>query len=179
MGKKAQHEIAGFVLIVLIVSVIGVVFLSIAFAKEGVSKHTSLEVSNILEASMYFTSDCAINYPDYSDIRDLIKECYKIEAGNYRPCSDGRDVCNVLESNLKDVISKSLDVGEGSVNKAYKLDVYLLVSESKEASQEILSFSEGIFSNCSEIVGGQSLVEVSSFGFEKIVSELNVCKAKF
>ena len=86
-NKKSQHEIAGFVLIVLIVSVIGVVFLSIAFGRGEVSRHSSVEVSKLLESAMYYTTDCAVNYiPQYRDIQDLVKECHKSQSGNYREC---------------------------------------------------------------------------------------------
>ncbi|MEN9626595.1 MAG: hypothetical protein RL557_923 [archaeon] len=77
-NKQGQHEIAGFVIIVLIVSVIGVIFLSIAFSKSTVSEQHSAEISHLLSSSMYVTSSCAINYvPQYRDMQDLIKECYK------------------------------------------------------------------------------------------------------
>ena len=87
ISKKAQHEIAGFVLIVLVVSVIGVIFLSLSFNKGEVNEQRSVEVSNLLESTMYSTSNCAINYiPQYRDIQDLIKECYKDKTGNHRTC---------------------------------------------------------------------------------------------
>ncbi len=77
-NKRSQHEIVGFVIIVLIVSIIGVIFLSIAFSKSSVSEQHSAEISHLLGASMYVTSSCAINYvPQYRDMQDLIKECYK------------------------------------------------------------------------------------------------------
>ncbi len=76
-NKKSQHEILGFVLIVLIVSIIGVIFLSLYIAKGKNTKQTSVEISNLLEASMYYTTDCAIgSFPKYQELQDLIKKCY-------------------------------------------------------------------------------------------------------
>lgn len=175
-NSKAQHEIAGFVLIVLIVSVIGVVFLSITLGTPEVSKQNSIEVSNLLEASMYHTSDCAINYiPQYRDIQDLIKECYKDQTGNFRQCLGGGDVCESLEDNLKKVVDQGLIVGESSPNKAYRVDIYFSADD-EIPNEEILSFSEGVFANCTSIVGGSHPIPVSSFGFGKIETELLVCK---
>ena len=175
IGNKAQHEIAGFVLIVLIVSVIGVVFLSIAFGKPDIERQTSVEISNLLSSMMYHTTDCAINYiPQYRDVQDLIRECYKKQTGNLRECLDGRDVCDETEKNLKNILDKSLIVGENNVNKAYKTDIYFSEDENKE---EILSFKEGNFNNCTFIVGGSHSIPVGSFVSGKIETELLVCKS--
>lgn len=75
--KKSQHEIAGFVLIVVLVTIIGLVFLMIFANRGGTGKRDSIEISNLLEASMYYTTDCAISYiPNYENLQDLIKTCY-------------------------------------------------------------------------------------------------------
>ena len=89
-NKKAQHEILGFVLIVLIVSIIGVIFLSISIAKGKGQKQNSVEISNFLESAMYYTTDCAISsFPKYQELQDLIKKCY--DSPNQRCIS--RDNC--------------------------------------------------------------------------------------
>jgi hypothetical protein len=75
--KKSQQEILGFVLIVLIVMIVGVIFLSLTLLKDKRKVETSVKYSSLLSSAMYHTSDCAINYiPQYKDIQELIKECY-------------------------------------------------------------------------------------------------------
>jgi len=182
ISKKAQHEIVGFVLIVLIVSVIGVIFLSITLGSPEAGRQSSVEISNLLEASMYYTTDCAINYiPQYRDMQDLVKECYNDQRGNFRECLGGGDVCEALEVNLKNIIDESLLVGEGAPNKAYKVDIYFSsidedLEDSEIPNEEILSFSEGDFSNCTSIVGAGHPIPVGSFSFGRIETELLVCK---
>jgi len=173
---RAQHEIAGFILIVLIVSVIGIVFLTIAFSKDTQS-HNSVEVSNLLESSMYYTTGCAMNYiPNYREMEDLIKECYK---SGMSECYDGSDICHIVGTDLKKILDEGLDISERSVNKAYKLEIFYS-SESEEVPDEhILGFSEGNFNNCSAIVGGGHAIPVSSFEFGTIKLELDVCKGSF
>jgi len=174
-NKSGQNEIAGFVLIVLVVTIMGVVFLSISLGSRSVERETSLEVSNLLESGMYHTTDCAINYiPQYRNVQDLIKECYKDRSGNFRECLGGGDVCESLKTNMKSLIDRGLLVGESSPNKAYRVDIYF--SDDNAQNEEILSFEEGQFSNCSSIVGGSHPIPVSSFGFGKIETELLVCK---
>ena len=76
-SKRSQHEIAGFVLIVVLVTIIGLVFLILFANNNSSGKRDSIEISNLLEASMYYTTDCAINYiPNYENLQDLIKTCY-------------------------------------------------------------------------------------------------------
>lgn len=177
LNKKAQHEIVGFVLIVLIVSIIGVIFLSITLGNPKPERQNSVEISNLLEASMYQTTSCAINFiPQYRNIQDLVKECYKDKSGDSRKCLDGVDVCVKLETDLKEVLSKSLDVGENGVNKGYNIDIYFASDNKETQNNLILNFYEGSFSNCTSIVGGEHPIPVSSFGFGLIETELKVCK---
>ena len=177
INNKSQHEIAGFVLIVLVVSIIGVIFLSFALGGGETNRQTSIEISNLLEASMYSTTDCAINYiPQYRDMQDLIKDCYKDQTGNFRECLDGTAVCQVLEDSLQTIVEQGLLIGEDSVNKAYTLDIYFTFGDEINPNEEILSFSNGDFSACSSIVGGGHSISAGSFGFGLIEIELIVCK---
>ena len=176
MEKRAQHEIVGFVLIILLVSVIGIVLLGLGFSGEDEGS-TSLEISNLLESSMYFTTDCAVNYvPQYRDIQDLIKECYKDISGSFVDCLDERKVCKALDSEFKRIIDSGLRVHEDSPNKAYRLIIYF-DSIGDSPDEQILDFENGIFSNCTSVVGGNHLIAVSSFGSGTINVELEVCKA--
>ncbi|MFH1358951.1 MAG: hypothetical protein ABIH37_03630 [archaeon] len=173
-NNKAQHEIVGFVLIVLIVSVIGVVFLTIMFNSNDVRGHSSVEISNLLEASMYYTTSCAIDYiPNYREMQDLIKDCYK---GSSKKCYDKRDSCKVVEGDLKNILDASLNVGETHPNKAYKFDIYYSSEDEETSNEEVLSLSSGEFMNCSSIVGGNHPIPIGDFGFGNIYLELDVCK---
>ncbi len=175
--KKSQHEIVGFVIIVVIVSIIGLIFLSFLFNKD-INEYSSVEVSNLLSSSMYVTTSCAINYiPQYREMQDLIKECYKVKTGNYRDCLDGSDVCKVLEKELKEILDKGLQVSEESVNKAYKFDSYYSPRDETLPNEDILIIDNGMFSNCSSVVGGGHSIPVSSLGGGNIDIKLLVCKS--
>jgi hypothetical protein len=176
MKRKAQHEIAGFVLIVLVVSVVGVVFFTLSFGKGDVSRQTSLEVSHLLGAAMYQTSECAVGYiPNYRDLQTLIKDCRKEKLGNPIICLDEKNVCEVLEKELKESIGKGFSVHEDSPNKAFKLEIYYSGGEDIP-NEQILNFSEGNFGNCTSIVGGDHPIPASSFESGNIETELVLCK---
>ena len=75
--KRAQQEIVGFVLIVVIVMIGLMVFLVISIRTEN-EVTNSAEVDNILSSIMRHTTNCAISYePDYGTFEDfetIIKE---------------------------------------------------------------------------------------------------------
>jgi len=171
-GKLAQHEMVGFVLIVLIVTVIGIVFLSIMFGQNDAKKISSAEVSNLLSAAMYFTTDCSISYsPEYENIRDLISECYE---DPQEDCQDGRKVCDILEPILEDLIDTSLDVSDDTPNRAYEFKIYH-PGDDETSSEVIIQNTRGNFNNCSAIVGGNEQVNVRSSS-KDIQIDLMVCK---
>jgi len=85
--KKAQQEIVGFVLIVLIVTIIGIVLLVMSIGRGDKKVQNSVEISNLLEAGMYYTSDCATNYaPYYLEVQELIKQCEGDRGNNKKKC---------------------------------------------------------------------------------------------
>lgn len=167
--KNSQQETVGFVLIIIIVAVIGLVFLWFLLRAPAKDNQTSVEISNLLEASMHYTSDCFVDYvPNYKNGEDLVKECYR---SSYEKCSDGRTFCKALEDNFKGITSGSLNVGEESPIKAYKLKIYYNSTNLPE--EIILKFDEGNFANCSLKYGGTSSI-LSGSGI--IETKLEVCK---
>jgi len=75
-SKRSQNEIIGFAIIVVIVAVVGVIFLSLSIGRGEVRKKTSVEISDFLQSSMHYTTNCTTDYiPNYKDLQDLIKAC--------------------------------------------------------------------------------------------------------
>ncbi len=169
-NKKAQHEIMGFVIIVALVMIIGVVFLGLMIRPTS-TKHANVEISNLLQASMYSTTNCSISWPGYKNGQELVKSCFKNER-----CLDGRMACEALNSTLKNIISQSLKISEDTPNKAYKLSIYYLPSGSDEKDYFIPEIKKGLFEGCNSIIGGNHKIEISSIGSGTIFLELDVCR---
>ena len=166
-SNKAQHEIVGFAAIIIIVSIIGLIFLSLSIGRGESDKKTSVEISNFLQASMYHTINCTTSYiPDYKDIQGLIKACYKNER-----CTNGKMTCDVLEEDFGLIVYDSFNVSEESKNKAYKLNIYYEDSEI-EINEEIMNFTEGNFNNCSSKAGANQPI---FFDPGQIIIELEFC----
>lgn len=113
-NKKAQEEMIGFVLIIIIVAVIILVFLTISLRKSSQDVE-SYEVESFIQSLSQTTTNCSIGYyPDYLDVRNLIKQC-----SNEKVCLDGISACVILNQTLIDLIENGWQVGENRPYKAY------------------------------------------------------------
>lgn len=114
--NKAQEEMVGFVLIMIIVAVILLVFLGFSLrGKREIIE--SYEVESFIQAMLQYTSECE-DYTGFLNIKELIFECKK-----GKTCNDGTDSCEVLNSELNGIIEESWKAGEEAPVKAYSLGV--------------------------------------------------------
>ena len=131
-GKKAQEEMVGFAMIIIIVAVILLVVLGISLNKPKTQGVESYEVESFIQAFLQHTTECSTNFGvSYNDISNMITEC-EFE----QTCEDERDACEVLNSTLKDLLKKSWQVGENRPVKGYILNI-------TSDGNSILSISEG------------------------------------
>jgi len=127
--KKAQEEMVGFALIIIIVAIILLVLLSISLRKpqEGIQ---SYKVDSFIQAFLQYTSDCNDDFGSL-DIKDLISECEEKET-----CLDGRNSCEVLDSTLKGIVEESWKVGADRPIVGYELKIL-------SNNEEIFLLTEG------------------------------------
>jgi hypothetical protein len=152
-NKKAQEEMVGFALIIIIVAVILLVF--VGFSLRGSVKDTveSYEVESFIQVFLQYSTDCRDRTNDFLTIRELILEC-----NNLAKCSDERDTCEVLNSTMTEIISESWPVGENRPVKGYSLNISsesrnilvleggnTLTANSKGAPQDFIQKGEKIF----------------------------------
>jgi len=164
IGKKGQHEIAGFVLIVVMVVIISLIFLAISLKKTQ-EMHESEVVSNFLDASLAITTDCAINYlPNYQTLSKLIRACY-----TGKICVDGRDSCDVMNKTFEELLRNSWTVGKESYIKGYILKIYTNESGNPET---ITSFYTG---NCTTGKKSGALRIIPSSGGRDIIIMMEIC----
>ena len=105
--NKAQEEIAGFVVIVVIVSIAGLIFLALSLNESG-EERTSNDERKFLESSMEFTTDCTYAEPNYRNIKDLLGDCFDNSA---KSCLNGKTACEVLNQTLSEMIDSTYPVG--------------------------------------------------------------------
>lgn len=170
-NKRAQHEIVGFVLIVVIVVIIGL-FLLVYYLRQEPIKKESLDVQNFLQSSMSYTTECAINFePQYDSLQDLIKNCYKNQK-----CLNGKMACQELEETLSELLYDSWLAGSERPVNAYSMIIYY--SEEQEGQgygerkDEILTIQEN-WQNC---VGSRTGAEhLISYSPGTIIVSMEIC----
>ena len=152
-NTRAQHEIVGFILIVVIVAVIGLFLLVFYLRKEPV-RHESLDLQNFLQSSMLYTTHCAISFePQYDSLQDLIRSCYKNQK-----CLNDKMACLVLNETLADLIKESWMVSEDRPVNAFSLLIYYSEKDVEEQKDEILSLQEN-WGNCTgSKTGAENLI---------------------
>ena len=100
INRKAQEEMFGFVLVILLITIMIVAFLFVA--SKGQDKpiaRENLRVSNLLNSMMYFTSEC-----EDKDLSELIISCGNQEFG----CDDYGGVCEYAETLSREIIKEFL-----------------------------------------------------------------------
>ncbi len=164
MKRKGQEEMVGFIMIVVVVIVVLLIFLGFGLRNRDSGFRESAEVSQFLQSSMEFTTDCAVGYiPAYARLGELFKECYR---GSL--CVGEKSSCETLNYTLEAIVGNSFRIGEEFPLKGYEFrSIY---SMNSSATEEILFLSEG---NCSSNRIGSEYLIPSSPGV--IVNKLELC----
>ena len=102
-NKKAQEEIVGFALIVVIVAVVLLVFLVFSLKKPANEELIeSYEAHGFVASMLQYTSNCSRTADiDYYSTKGLIYAC-KTKA----KCYDERDSCDVLNQDIKRIVEE-------------------------------------------------------------------------
>jgi hypothetical protein len=116
-NKRAQDEMVGFGLIIVLVSVILLVFVAATVNKnKNLTKEIDDYASNaFIQASLQYTTACVMDSKSIN-VEDLIFEC-----ANKVKCTNNLESCYVLENTLKEVLKESWKVGGLNVTKGYEL----------------------------------------------------------
>ncbi len=139
-NKKAQQEIAGFVIIIVIVVIALLVFLIVKVNGEK-EVSTSILSDNIMQAVLQTSSPCQLN-GEYKIIEDLLSDCYE----NKQCVNLKKNSCDVLNSTLKEVLDKILSM-EANLN-AYQINYTFITNN--VSSEKLVLFG----GNCTGTVYG-------------------------
>ncbi len=117
MNKKAQSELAGFAIVVILVSILILIFVSFSIKKPSNDLVESYETESFVQSFMQFTSSCEINSRYISTLK-LIKYCQE-----NRTCDGGENSCKILNETSKNLVNSAWNVGEGFPTKGYKFAI--------------------------------------------------------
>tara|TARA_Y100000310_G_scaffold76463_1_gene72946 strand:+ start:167 stop:736 length:570 start_codon:yes stop_codon:yes gene_type:complete len=170
--KKAQEEMVGFVLIVVLISIAGVIFLGISLRDSGDEVvDESNQIYSLIGGLSQLTSKCEIPESNFLDVSNLIRECVngrECSACDGDSCGDTGSACEVLENTLKEAMEASYVVSDRSYARHYNLSVYYEF-DSRQVIEPIL---EGDVGNCF----GRKLFNNRQFNAEeRVILSLEVC----
>jgi|WetSurMetagenome_2_1015567.scaffolds.fasta_scaffold375777_2 hypothetical protein len=157
--KRAQEEMVGFVLIILLVAVIFLIFLGLFLRRSSTDNRIeSSEISQFLDAMTEVTSNCSLNSGySFESIGDLATECERNSL-----CSGGKTACEILKTSTKEIIESSWNFGAESPNKGYKF----LISFNSSLAQPIIWNS---------VAGSCGSYREGSRSFQKATFDLKIC----
>lgn len=136
-NKRAQEEMVGFALIIIIVAVILLVFLGLFLSKPNNQTIQSYEAESFVQSMLQYSTQCQ-DYYGYVSVQNLIFMC---SSGN--SCSDNEDSCAVLTSTVGEILNHSWIVGQGGPIKGYTLNI-------TSNNGEIAAFTAGNITSNSE-----------------------------
>lgn len=152
---KAQEEIVGFIMVVVLVAVIFLVFLGFTI-RGGPETSASTEVSHFLDSISEFTTPCSLDGGfSYKQLDDLAISC-----NQGLLCSSG-NACDILESTLKNLTESAWNFSPNSPEKSYTLTTTF-------SSREPLIISSENQSACNTIRGADKT-------FSGITLTLEIC----
>ena len=170
LNNKAQQEIVGFILIILIVVIIGIIFLGIYLRKDKPIVKDDAEISNFLIASGRYTSECyKDNEPNYRSLEDLAVDCYQ---GNTKITCPVGNSCSVLNSTYSFFIQKLWPSGNDRPIKQTTLTLFYEQNSSATKSK-FLVINKGNSSMCTTFKSGSNLISLDE---GHIVAQLEICK---
>lgn len=158
-SKRSQEEMVGFVLIIVLVTIIVMVFIGMSI-KKAPNEMASQEVSSFLQASSRYSTDCYLSQDLRLDIKGLVIACFE-----KKQCLDENPSCTVLENVYKGMIERAWKPGKDNPVKAYSFRVF-----NKNLNQTILSLKNG---NCTGTKTGSYLDIPKSGQILKV--ELSIC----
>ncbi len=165
-NKKGQEEIVGFVLIVVLVSVVILIFLGIMLRNPGNNERESIDVYNFITASLSYTTNCS-NNGEYYDVGRLVRKCYQEEGFI---CQNGERGCEVVNSTWKEILDTGWQVSPEGKYKAYVLNVTQSNNFTSRQNKEFIFLSKG---NCSEnIIGSEEPIPLDQ---GNMIVSLKIC----
>lgn len=131
MNSRAQAEMVGFAVIIIIVSVVLLIILGLALTNSTDREELeSYEIDSFIQSFLYYKTDCKDNFGKIS-IQEMVQDC-----DNERSCLDGRDTCEVLENKLQEIVKSSWNYGQNRPVKGYSLNI-------TKGPETILGISDG------------------------------------
>jgi len=129
-SKRAQEEIVGFALIIIVVAVILLAFVGFSIRTQEKESVESYEVESFIQSTLQYTTDCSDNLEVLS-VQKVVSKCERNEK-----CLNEKSSCEVLNSVLSGILNESWPVTKDTPVKGYELKI-------TSGNETIAHFEEG------------------------------------
>ena len=171
-SKRAQSEAVGFIVIILLVIIVGVIFLGISLRdkKEVVTKDA--ELANFLSASQGYTTECyKDSVPYYRSLGDLVRDCFRQTS---IVCPESRSTCSEVNKTYSEMLSRFMPSG---VLNYYKMSIYYQSDNNETNSVKTRVVEDMVFGDSSKCSNRRTGRSPSPLDDGNIVIELEICVA--
>ncbi|MBU0958558.1 MAG: hypothetical protein KKB31_01305 [Nanoarchaeota archaeon] len=115
--KRAQEEMVGFAIIMVVVFVILLVFLSLSLRNKESQAVESYEVEAFIDSMLAFTTPCEDYLDVYESVQDLLFKHF-----DHEPCVNDFSTA-ILMPTLEGILNNSWNVGQNNSVKGYSLQI--------------------------------------------------------
>jgi hypothetical protein len=169
-SKNGQQEIAGFVIIVVLVIIALMVFVVISL-RQAPKVSLSATAENALSSVLGYTTTCVVSQPYVASVRDLVRACFE-----NRKCGNSNEmVCDYLNETLDEILPTILlnPQVSGTIS-AYEFRLDWDSGDEMEPVQNRIKLTRGLCNQSSSIVtAAEDMVSLGDSGTMDI--NLKIC----
>ena len=136
LHNRGQEELVGFVLVVAIVAISGLILIGLVMRLEsGGSEETrSADIAQFLESLWQASAACHLSAGAApATLSEIAASCV---ADKGTKCREGGSACSVLNATLHDVIVGSWGIGTEAQKNGYEFDLMLTSNRTRGAASE-------------------------------------------
>lgn len=127
MNRKAQEEIVGFVAVVVLVMIIGVIYLTISLRSSEPQAVDSAELRQFLQSTTEYTTECTLGLSNEPLALGRLFEACREKAS----CGNGKESCAVLNASVRGLIDGGLKPTTGHPLEAFTFTVHYVQNTSQ------------------------------------------------
>jgi hypothetical protein len=164
-NKQAQEEIAGFVVIIVLVCIVLLIMMGLMLRKSDTGQELNSNIySQFLGSMMEYTSDCVVYAGSNAKLNDLIGYCME----GYK-CDSGKTSCDALNSTIPSILDASLLNGNNPSIKGYQFTM-IYSRNATRTEKQLMNITKGV---CNKTMTGALNVLPASSGI--VSSTIKVC----
>ncbi len=166
-SRKAQDEMVGFGLILIIVAIAFIIFITIYITRES-KESEDHQVKSFVQALLQYTTTCQEESLKNVTVQNLIKKCYREDSCYIEPPNPNieTDPCIILNETIKNIIQESWKIGPNNPNIGYSFIINM--TEGGEAQRTFLNLTDG------NVVTNNYRIGYQSFGDSRTEDNIRI-----